>query len=286
VTASLAVAQLVLRLPSAAARQVPVSLLVVLAAIAANDQTSSWRRVVDTVVGAAVGVVVSIALPASRRTDARQTLTRLGDALGGLLDAMAAGLQARWTSAQSTEWRLQARTARERLLAQTAEAVGNSRDAARWNVRDRRHVDELARYEEVLPRLERTSIGVSVIARGLDDHARLQGATHAAMPAMGSLLGALADLVRALVGEVLGTGPPDRVEASLATVRARRAECARGAQRRAQAAIVALEPVDDEVEGEWLNYAAILVQVDRIVIDLSAPVPPSGEVLPAAPPGA
>ena len=26
-------------------------------------------------------------------------------------------------------------------------------------------------------------------------------------------------------------------------------------------------------EGEWLNYAALLVQVDRIVGDLSAPLP-------------
>ena len=254
-------------------RQVPVSLLVVLTALAANDQTSSWRRVVDTVVGAAVGVAVSLVLPASRRTDARQTLTRLGEGLGGVLDAMAAGLEEPWTADQSSEWRLQARTTRERLVAQTVEAVGNSREAARWNVRDRRHVDELARYEEMLPRLERTAIGVSVIARGLDDHARLGGATHPAMPAMGALLGALADLVRALLGEVLGSGPAAGVAESLGAVRARRVQCARGAGRRAQPAVVALGPVDEQVEGEWLNYAAILVQVDRIVADLSAPAP-------------
>ena len=29
----------------------------------------------------------------------------------------------------------------------------------------------------------------------------------------------------------------------------------------------------DELEGEWLGYAALLVQVDRIVVDLSAPSP-------------
>ena len=33
------------------------------------------------------------------------------------------------------------------------------------------------------------------------------------------------------------------------------------------------EPGADELEGEWLSYAALLVQVDRIVGDLSAPPP-------------
>ena len=34
------------------------------------------------------------------------------------------------------------------------------------------------------------------------------------------------------------------------------------------------ERVDEQAEGEWLGYAALLVQVDRIVGDLGAPLPP------------
>ena len=49
-----------------------------------------------------------------------------------------------------------------------------------------------------------------------------------------------------------------------------------GATRRAR---LALEhgnaPGSDELEGEWLGYAALLVQVDRIVGDLSASLPPT-----------
>ena len=71
--------------------------------------------------------------------------------------------------------------ARDRLLEDTKEAVGNGREAAQWNVRDRRHIAELGRYEDVLPRLERTAIGVSAISRGLDDHARLSGGEHRPM---------------------------------------------------------------------------------------------------------
>ena len=71
VAVSLGVAQLVLRLPPSAARQVPISGLVVLRPCREpGDQRLATR--LDTVIGAAVGVVISLALPASRLVDARK----------------------------------------------------------------------------------------------------------------------------------------------------------------------------------------------------------------------
>jgi uncharacterized membrane protein YgaE (UPF0421/DUF939 family) len=274
VAVSLGIAQLVLRLPPAAARQVPISILVVLTAVTSSEHISGWWRAVDTLLGAAVGVAVSLLLPASRLVDARQTLNRLADSLGNALDTMGAGLQQPWSTDQTVEWRRQARTARDRLVGQAVEAVGNGREAARWNVRDRRHIDVLTRYENVMPRLERTAIGVSVISRGLDDHARLSGTTHSPMSAMGALLVALAGAVRALAHDVLAETEDADLARSLADVKARREGCVRGASRRARSALER-DDGDDvyELEGEWLNYAALLVQVDRIVGDLSAPLP-------------
>jgi hypothetical protein len=218
--------------------------------------------------------VVALVLPASRLVDARQTLERLADNIGGVLEAMGSGLQQSWSAEQAADWRRSARTVRERLVDQANEAVGTGRDAARWNFRDRRHIDVLGRYEEVMPRLERTAIGVSVISRGLDDHAHLSGTTHRAMPAMGALLAALGGAVRALVHDVLGESDGADLAGSLAEVRGRRERCMRGASRRARSAIEHdQEPGADELEGEWLSYAALLVQVDRIVGDLSAPPP-------------
>jgi uncharacterized membrane protein YgaE (UPF0421/DUF939 family) len=274
VAVSLGIAQLVLRLPPSAARQVPISGLVVLSAVASSPGSSGWERGVDTLIGAAVGVVVSLVLPASRLVDARQTLERLADSIGGVLVAMGSGLQESWSTEQTAEWRRTARTVRERLVDQANEAVGKGRDAARWNLRDRRHVDVLGRYEEVMPRLERTAIGVSVISRGLDDHAHLSATTHRAMSAMGALLVALGGAVRSLVHEVLGGPECADFAGSLAEVHRRRELCVRGAARRARLAIEHdQEPGADELEGEWLSYAALLVQVDRIVGDLSAPPP-------------
>jgi uncharacterized membrane protein YgaE (UPF0421/DUF939 family) len=274
VVVSLGVAQLVLRLPAAAARQVPISGLVVLSAVSLSAESSAWHRAVDTVVGAAIGIVVSLVLPASRLVDARQTLDRLADSLGGVLESMGAGLQQPWSTEQTGDWRRTARTTRERLVRQAIEAVGNGREAAEWNVRDRRHVDVLGRFEEVVPRLERTAIGVSVISRGLDDHARVAGTTHPAMPAMGELLVAVAGAVRALVVHVLGAGDQAAVDRSIADVRERRGRCVQGAFRRARLVLEQDEGVhDDALESEWLGYTALLVQVDRIVGDLSAPLP-------------
>lgn len=274
VALSLGAAQLLLRLPAAAARQVPISTLVVLSAVASAPETSGWLRAVGTLIGAAVGITVSLVLPASRLVDARQTLDRLASGLGSILDAMAVGLHEPWTSTQTADWRHQARTTRERLVDQAAEALGNSKEAAHWNVRDRRHIAVLGQYEEVLPRLERTAIGVSVISRGLDDYAHLSGPTHPPIPAMGALLAGLADAVRALVHDVLAK--PGRVALSeaLAEVHVRRARCVHGASRRARLALEHDAGAEvTELEGEWLNYAALLVQVDRIVADLSAPLP-------------
>jgi uncharacterized membrane protein YccC len=272
---SLGISQLLLRLPPAAARQLPISILVVLTTVSSSQHSNGWWRAVDTLLGAAVGVAVSLVLPASRLVDARQTLARLADSLGDGLDTMGAGLHQPWSTDQTEEWRRQARTTRDRLVGQAVEAVGNGREAARWNVRDRRHIDVLGRYESVMPRLERTAIGVSVISRGLDDHARLSGTTHAPMSAMGALLSALASAVRALVHDVLAEAEEADLTRSLAEVDTRRALCVRSASRRARSALEHEEGADgDELEGEWLSYAALLVQVDRIVGDLSAPLPP------------
>jgi hypothetical protein len=49
--------------------------------------------------------------------------------------------------------------------------------------------------------------------------------------------------------------------------------CAAAAARRARAALATDDPPAGEVVVDWLVYAALLVQVDRIVDDLAAPLP-------------
>jgi hypothetical protein len=273
--ASRAVALLVLRLPRNAANQVPVSVLVVMAALASTGGAYGWERALSTIIGAGIGVAISLALPASRVKDARQTLERLGATLSEILEAMSAGVSAPWTPSQTSDWRRKARVARDRLVHDAKDAVGSGREAAEWNVRDRGHIAELSRYAEVLPRLERTAIGVSVISRGLDDDAHAVDGERPAMRAMSSLLAGLGRLVGAVVGDVLGQGAPADEARALEEGRLRREACAPAASRRARGALS-----DHAVEAhetgalQWMTYAALLVQVDRIIEDLSGPLPP------------
>ena len=153
-----------------------------LTAVASSEATRRSGAPRSTLIGAAIGVVISLLLPASRLVDARETLDRLATSLGEVLDTMGNGLQEPWSTDQTEEWRQTARTVRTRLVDQAEEAIGNGREVARWNVRDRRHAVELGRFEDVMPRLERTAIGVSVISRGLDDHAWVSGTSTAPCP--------------------------------------------------------------------------------------------------------
>jgi hypothetical protein len=140
-------------------------------------------------------------------------------------------------------------------------------------VRDRLHTEAVARYDAAMPRLERAAIGVSVIARGLDDHARLTGTTHAAMRSMGELFNSLAAAIEVFAGDIRD-GTSDRLAPALERVRGCRERCVQAASRRARVALEAADAEDiQQIEGEWLSYAALLVQVDRIVADLAAPLP-------------
>jgi uncharacterized membrane protein YgaE (UPF0421/DUF939 family) len=274
VAGSLAFAELLLRLPRAAARQVPLSVLAVLSTLTLTPRATAGTRMVDTLLGGIVGIAISFGLPVSRARQAREVFSRLGDGLSASLKEMASGLQEPWSTEQTENWRRNARTVRERLTRDAEDAIDPGGDPVRWNIRDRPHKQLLERLQSALPRFQRAAIGVSVISRGLDDHARLTGTSHPAMPSMGLLLGSLAEAIESLGRVVLTEHGDDDFSKAVVNVNAHRARCVDAASRRARAAAEGGNSGGlEELEGEWLNYTALLVQVDRIVADLTAPLP-------------
>jgi hypothetical protein len=159
---------------------------------------------------------------------------------------------------------------------QAWEAVGDGRNAAKWNIRDRGHRAELSSFEDAVPCLERTAIGVWTIARVLDDHARLSDEPHGAMPAMSALFASLADAVAAYVGSILGEAERSMVEVSLDEVQERRERCLQGATRRARLVLEGGSHEDRlQIEGEWIGYVSLLAQIDRIAADIRANMAPT-----------
>jgi uncharacterized membrane protein YgaE (UPF0421/DUF939 family) len=271
VAVSLGVSLFALRLSGGAANQLPITVLLVLAVVGSGQNTYGLGRAVDTIIGAAIGALTSVVLPASRLDDARRALVRVTDHTAGTLGEIGAALRGAWSGAQSTRWRADARVTRDSLVRRAVEAVGTGGHAARWNHRDRRHLGDLARYEAMAPRLERITVSVSEIARDLDRIAPEPSATHAPMPRMGDLLAALGRAVHAY-GEQLDRVSSDQLRVAIADVGARRDDCEHGALRRARIAADGTEhAMTDPGGGEWLEYGDILLQVDRIVIDLTPP---------------
>jgi hypothetical protein len=205
--------------------------------------------------------------------DGRQTVQRLGDGVCDVLESMADSLQEPWSTDLTRDWRRVSHTVRDRLVDQAREAVGDGRNTAKWNIRDRRHLTEIGRYEDAVPCLERTAIGVWTIARVLDDHARLGDDPHRAMPAMGALFAAASSATAEYVRSVLGASHGAAVVARLDEVLERRERCLQGATRRARLVLEGA-PHEDRglIEGEWMGYVSLLAQVDRIAADIRANV--------------
>jgi hypothetical protein len=94
------------------------------------------------------------------------------------------------------------------------------------------------------------------------------------MPDMASLLAALGTLIQVRVDGVLGAGSSSEEERAFDEVRLRRRPCEQAAIRQVQQALGNEPGAGGRAEFEWMSYTALLVQADRIVDDLSAPLPP------------
>ena len=198
VTVSLAISVLVLRFSGGAANQLPITVLFVLAVVSLGQRSYGIGRAVDTIIGAAIGGVVSLAFPASRLQDAHDALARLAAEVADASVRWEPVCKQPWSEEATSAWEERAQRARTRLARRAVDAVGSGRGAARWNYRDRRHLGDLGRYEDMAPRLERISIGVAEIARDLDRRGGDRSDPHPPTPKLGALLDALADAVRAV----------------------------------------------------------------------------------------
>jgi uncharacterized membrane protein YccC len=178
----------ILRLGTQGAVQVPVTALLVLV-LGTTTSGYAWDRVVDTFIGAGIGVVVSlVALPRTHLGEAQGELRGLATQLAAVLREIAAGLT-------RPDGGSAARLAKARRVTSDAErtavVIRNSVAATRWNptgYRDRPAAQELEAGLKTLITVERASRG---IARVLAD----APADFCLPPDLANALGGLLDLV-------------------------------------------------------------------------------------------
>jgi hypothetical protein len=172
VAGGLVVGRLV-RLGAAGAVQVPVSALLVLIVGTQGDVVVA--RVEDTAIGAAVGVLVNLAVaPQIRLGPAVAAVAGLTAELAGLLLTLSAGAATRFDEATSRVWLTTSRRLPASLDRAQA-ALDAAADSLRFNPRRRRAADRVERLGEAVVALDHVVTQARGTTRTLFDLARVHG---------------------------------------------------------------------------------------------------------------
>ena len=196
--------------------EVPISAMLVLA-VAGQTGTAALSRVVETLIGAATGVVVSFMLrPPVYVQPAGDAIGALSSEMAELLSSMGEELTEGWSGEQARAWEDRAREL-DRPLRAARVALARGEESLRLNPRQRRVREGASSLRAALATLEHAAVQVRGITLDLADLAEAVEATDQAEPellvALGSLLIELGVGVAAF-GQLVApevAGPPREV---------------------------------------------------------------------------
>lgn len=246
--------------------EVPISAMLILAVGGAG--TAVEGRLVETVIGAAVGVVVGAAVapplyvrPAS---DAVQGVAR---ASAEVLRTVATEVRAEYTVEQTEAWLAAARGLGRDIL-RADRVLGTAESSLRYNPRAIRRPHVGASLRSGLDAMERVTVSLRGVCRALADLVKGQGEETVYGPdvreALSDLLSDVADAVQAygvLIGsEVVGPTPQDE--------RLRDALGSAWADRNRLAALLRHE--ERLARDQWQLHGQLTAQIDQLLRDVDS----------------
>lgn len=158
-----------LRLTTGSANQVAISALLVLA-MGSSTPDYALVRVIETIIGAVIGVGVHLALvPPVALAPARRALDELGEETARALDRLATALVTPQTRRERQRLLTDARRLRE-LQAEADEALEDAEDSLTLNPRARRHRDEVVAMKQGLADLGKIVTQTRGMTRAFVDH--------------------------------------------------------------------------------------------------------------------
>lgn len=158
-----------LRLTTGSANQIAISALLVLA-LGASTPDYAFLRIVETGIGAAIGVVVHVALvPPVALAPARQALGELGEETAESLERLADALVSRKTRPGRLLLLVDARRLHP-LYDAALEALDDAEDSLHLNPRARGYRGELAAMRDSLDLLSKVGTQVRGMTRAYIDH--------------------------------------------------------------------------------------------------------------------
>jgi Aromatic acid exporter family member 1 len=261
--------------------EVPISAMLVLGVGSAGVESVGGGRVVETLIGAAVGMLVNLAFPPAVQTRyAGHAVYKFASEIADLLDDAAAALSAGpVTAEQSTRWLEDARRL-NRHAPRVDRALAHAQESRHLNLRALQTPPIGPGMRRGLDALEHTSVSLRTLFRALDDATR--GRTGAEDPAYAeaipritaSLLARMSSAVRefgSLLLTEVGTGAgweQQRLAAALDALRSGRSlmqDLLHDPRSRA---------------GLWGLNSALLTTVDRMLAELD----PAGRARTPEPP--
>ncbi len=264
--------------------EVPISAMLVLGVGAVGAGSVGGQRVLETLVGAAVGMLVNLLFPPAVQTRyALRSVERFADEIAALLDTAAGALRTGpVTPEQSTRWLQDARRL-NRHVPRLDRALAHAEESRRLNVRALRSPWAGTGVRAGLDALEYTSVSLRTLFRAMDDATRERtgvrddaGYAATVQRTTAGLLDRMGTVVREF-GGVLTAGPEDVRRAAEERLAGALAALSRGR------ALVAELLIGDprSRSGLWELNSALLTTVDRMLDELGAG--PSEAGLPAQP---
>jgi hypothetical protein len=265
--------------------EVPISAMLVLGVGASGVESVGGGRVLETLIGAAVGMLVNVVFPPAVQTRyAAQAVERFADEIAALLDHAAGALFAGpVTAEQSARWLSDARRL-NRHVPRLDRALTHAEESRRLNLRALHSPPVPPGMRSGLDALEYTSVSLRTLFRAIDDATRERTGTQddgdyadTIRLTTASLLERMGTVVREF-GSLLTTGPRhadvpggDRLSGAVAALRSGRG-------------LVADLLLGDPRSrtGLWELNSALLTTVDRMLDELGPGLPPTG-TLPSVP---
>jgi hypothetical protein len=257
--------------------EVPISAMLVLAVGGAGAEGAAVGRVYETLVGAAVGVVVNFAV--APPVHVRPAGVAIGDAAGRLaefLRGLAAELRDGWSRVAAERWLTEAR-ALGPYLSRADQSLARAEQSALLNPRGDEVREAQPRLRTALTALEHCYILMRTLCREIFDRTYylppdLENEAYGpeARAALADVLSCAAEAMSGVADVAAGTGP---VEAARARVQEHLIELHRRRDQFGQ--LLLIDPHADAAA--WQQHGALLAAVDRLRVELEAAVRPASE---------
>jgi uncharacterized membrane protein YccC len=257
--------------------EVPISAMLVLAVGAAGAEGAAFGRVYETLIGAAIGVVVNFAIaPPVNVRPAGDAIAQVTGQLAQFLRGFAGELRTGWSRAAAQRWLDQVR-ALAPDVDRADRSVARAEQSALLNPRGGEVREAQPRLRTAMTGIELCHILLRTLCREVFDRTfylpqdkEIEAYSPEARAALADVLECAAEAMSGVGDVVTGAGPVDvaraRVHDSLAALQESRNQLGR------------LLLVDPNVDAAaWQQHGALLAAIDRMRVEIEAAVRPASE---------